>query len=486
MRHTAQLRLILATGMVLLTLPAPPGALASGPTDVLCGRVQADVGCQTWTTDARAAATGSEVPGVVAWSADGSRAYVATEYHYATLAVYSYDAQTGGLDWTSIGPFGWPAVGLVVRGADVYAAGGNGGSVLALDAASGVARWNRTSLGALDALTASADGATVFVAGTASSVCCTSDLLVTALDAATGATRWRLTLDGPGHGPDAANQMAVSPDGARLYVVGDSWGAGSYEDHVALALDAASGSVVWQTRINTPLNDRETGARLALSADGARLMVAGTTKGQMTSSWDSEGRDYHVALLDAADGRVLTTERVDGGSGYLSDEVRDVTYGGGRFFVTGTIRAFSNPCCIGLYDALTLAYDAQTGARLWTQQFGSRDPNGYVTNEDDDARSIAAAPDGATVYVAMDHKGWWSVLAYDAATGAPHWRLVHEVNGYWSTLTVASISPDGSRVLLVGPDTDSSSSYTDHVHAALFGTSWPDGPFVPNPPGGVS
>jgi DNA-binding beta-propeller fold protein YncE len=92
---------------------------------------------------------------------------------------------------------------------------------------------------------------------------------------------------------------------------------------------------------------------------------------------------------------------------------------------------------------MTVAYDAKTGARLWMASY--RGGTGERTEE-----SIAVSPDGATVFVAGSQLDsteiGYNTIAYNAATGTRQWsdRIPQgQVFGI-------AVTPDDSRLVVTG------------------------------------
>jgi outer membrane protein assembly factor BamB len=98
--------------------------------------------------------------------------------------------------------------------------------------------------------------------------------------------------------------------------------------------------------------------------------------------------DYSTIALQAATGKPLWKAIYDGPEG--NEDVAlamGVSPDGSTVFVTGE-SGLTNTA----HDYATLAYDAQTGAQLWLDRYGSPEGN-------DIARALEVSPDGATVFV---------------------------------------------------------------------------------------
>lgn len=121
-----------------------------------------------------------------------------------------------------------------------------------------------------------------------------------AYDAATGTKKWVARYDGPAHRNDGAVAVAVSPDGARVYVSGSSTGVGTRWDLVTIAYDSATGAEVWVARYDGPKSGFDKLSGLAISPDGARLYVTGTSSDQQ----DLHARDVTIGYETAGGTRL--------------------------------------------------------------------------------------------------------------------------------------------------------------------------------------
>jgi len=133
---------------------------------------------------------------------------------------------------------------------------------------------------------------------------------------------------------------------------------------------------------------------------------------------------------------------------------------GSRVFVTGDLHQGA-----GGGTLHTIAYDSASGAQLWASA-GPR--------KDDRAAGVRVSPDGSRVFVVGSTYGRdngkvshdYLTLAYDAATGARIWkkRYTHPV-GYSEDLAAAlGVSPDGSTVFVTGASDDG--VFTDYPTVA--------------------
>ena len=152
---------------------------------------------------------------------------------------------------------------------------------VAYDVGSGARVWARRYAGAprgydhANALAVSPDGSTVFVIGQTSTGPSTRAYATVAYRADSGATVWSRRYEGPTGGYSSANAVAVAPDGTRVYVTGESVGRGTAGDYATVAYRARDGAKVWSARYDGPSSDGDLALAVAVSPDGARVFVTG-------------------------------------------------------------------------------------------------------------------------------------------------------------------------------------------------------------------
>ena len=374
---------------------------------------------------------------------------------YGTVA---HDVATGETLWTSLynGPGNDLDVALAIAvspdGSKVYVTGYSSGGVtasdyatIAYDASTGATIWVERYNGGDDgdmafSVAVSPDGTRVFVTGESYGDSAGNDYATIAYDAATGASMWTQRYNGPGNSTDDASSLVVSPDGATVFVTGASWANSSGLDYATIAYDAVNGSPLWVRRYTGPGDGSDFGQAMAVRPDGATLFVTGFSSGGVTVD------DYATIAYDAATGRAIWIRRYNGPKSSYDDAYSlAVSPDGARVFVTGRSKGRST-----LYDYATIAYDASTGFRDWLQRY-----NGPVSSSDI-AEAVETSSDGTAVYVTGSSWGGpgatdYATVAYDSATGSVLWvsRLNGMGNDYDQASSLAT-TPDGTAVLVTG------------------------------------
>jgi len=309
-----------------------------------------------------------------------------------------------------------------------------------------IQRYNGTGNGndAASMVAVSPDGGTVFVTGQskgATPASDQSDYLTVAYSAATGAQLWTARYSGPG--TDQAAAVAVSPDGATVFVTGTSFGSGGLGDYVTLAYRASDGTQLWAARYNDPANDGDNAVALSVARDGTKVFVTGT-------SWRGSGSGIATVAYNASDGAQLwvkTWSPPGWCCNYYSRAI--VSPGGNRVFVTGLVQSNASAAEYG-----TVAYDATTGARLWARRYAGQG-----------AAALAVSPDLTKVYVTGESHFNYGTLAYDARTGSLLWARFYGSRTRTDSAASVTVSPTGT-VLVTGTSWGSTATNYDYATIA--------------------
>jgi DNA-binding beta-propeller fold protein YncE len=310
----------------------------------------------------------------------------------------------------------------------------------------------------------SPDGTTVFVTGCGASgnLCSLADFETAAFRVATGELLWTATFDDPKGSSDVTAALAVSPDGARVFVTGQTpAGSSSYQDIVTIAYDAVTGAQEWISDFGESQgNDWPTD--LAVSPDGTKVVVTGFTA-------VVEGGGFATIAYDARTGAqdwLATYVGPFGWSGAANALV--FSPDGSRTFVTGAGGGLS------YYDFATIAYDTSTGTQRWVARFNDE------ANGGDTAYAIGVTPDGSKVFVTgcagiavlVCEEADYATIGYDAMTGTQLWLQTFndQVDGH-DVPSDLGVSPDGTRVYVTGTsDTATRSDFVTIAYDASTGT----------------
>jgi len=288
-----------ATGSILWTAGQGDGS----PVDSLA--VSPD-GSVVFTTGSAGTIAYDAATGTALWTAggglsvavapDGSAVYVAssvpvTQKRSASLTI-AYDAATGTTLWASRfnvpkGTSGADAVAASPDGTAVFVTGETTAagqihpqvSTVAYNAATGARMWARivhaTSIES--AIAASPDGSTVYVLNSANTSSGGTAYATEAYAAANGAIRWTARYQGPvSGGLTIPEDLAASPDGARVYVTGHSPAPGGQDQFATVAYDAATGAVAWVARYGHATKN-SAGEGVAVTPDSSKVYVTGDT-----------------------------------------------------------------------------------------------------------------------------------------------------------------------------------------------------------------
>jgi DNA-binding beta-propeller fold protein YncE len=161
-------------------------------------------------------------------------------------------------------------------------------NTIAYDTATGKQRWVRAYGGPAGGddephtAAVSPDGTEVFVTGRRAGATTCWDYVTLAYRGTTGALLWRRVYNGPASADDAAHSMAISPDGNEVFVTGISWDDATSHDYATTAYDALTGAQLWVKRYSGPAVGTDNASFVAASPDGAKVFVTGGSWGGLS------------------------------------------------------------------------------------------------------------------------------------------------------------------------------------------------------------
>jgi WD40 repeat protein len=307
-------------------------------------------------------------------------------------------------------------------------------------------------------LAVSPDGSRIFVTGDTHKATGGGTLRTVAYDAS-GTQLW--SRGGPASG-DRATGLRVSPDGSTVFVLASSYGRhnGAISlDYLTLAYDAATGARVWKKRYTHPIgySHDEAGA-LGVSPDGSTVFVTG-------ASDDGIWTDYATVAYRASTGRHLWTARY-GRSSEDAARALSVSPDGSTVFVSGFSVSSTR------LDIETIAYNAATGRERWKTRFDG------LTHNGDQANAMAVSPDGSKVFVTgftdrSKRLRNFVTLAYNAKTGTQRWVRRYQGPGDSNNNAKAIVmSPDGSRVYVAGYRSGDGRDFETIAYSSTGGRLW--------------
>lgn len=289
----------------------------------------------------------------------------------------------------------------------------------------------------------SPDGTRLYVTGTSRySIYNGFDFATTAYNTITGTAIWTKYYNGPDDLDDQAAALAISPDGSKLFVTGTSFDVLAHRVRIAtVALNAATGSRLW-TRTYSSANQAES---ITTSPDGSRVYVSATTGVDSTS-----GARFHTIAYDAATGVQAWAKQVDSPFGtasrgeFASELV--TSSDGTKVFVAGD-GSRQNTLGATVYHSQVVAFRASDGTTLWTKRydglgFGSE---AQITVGLDDSKVFLAS---RTPYISPTGYDW-RTIAFSATTGAVLWT--RSIAGYGTDEPKdIRMSADGTKVFVAG------------------------------------
>ena len=390
-------------------------------------------------------------PGSAVVSPDGSQVYIAgtmaVGYDAATGA-QRWAAPTGLSrgGFLGVSPDGSR---VFVTGSSANGSGTLRYTTRAFNAATGAVLWTAFDHGPgtgddqARSLAVSPDGSRVFVTGSSSDPKGTFRYTTIAFDAATGARRWVARYSYQHLGADAAS-VAVSPGGTQVFVTGGSAGPTGPGSAATVSYDAATGAMQWVARYSPP-DGRNAGAgTVAVSPDGATVYIAGTAQVRRGQAFP---QNIAVVAYTAATGTQRWAALYPGAASpppvYGSNAVAmALSPDGSAVFAAGQASTQGK----ALYN--TVAFGAATGALRWARQAPL---NGFGLPAGIAATSTEVFITGHTNVSPGNGPTAYATVAYDAASGAERWTRLYtgSVPGFTQATGVA-VSPDGTCVFVTG------------------------------------
>jgi PQQ-like domain len=328
-------------------------------------------------------------------SPDGSKVFVTGDSLCANcggggfdgFSTVAYDASTGSRLWVARyaqqAPGGY-SIAVSPDGSKVFVNGGapgylNPATTIAYDAATGSQLYvipDAAEMVPWHALAVSPDSSTLYVATDDEDTNC--QYQVAAYDTATGTPRWTAAY------PDCDNaghmDLALSPDGSTMYMVGSS------HRFDVVAWNASTGVQLW-AKTNPGMSvDGDTMPQLAVSPDGTKVVVVGNP----LCSPRCRDTPLLTAAYDAATGTRLWESRYDSDATNYPMDVA-VSADSSLVFVTSQEQMPCWPpwCTTTPVNAPLIAYDADSGAEAWVTDY-----------QNNSSFALAVNPSGSSVYIA--------------------------------------------------------------------------------------
>jgi outer membrane protein assembly factor BamB len=299
---------------------------------------------------------------------EGGEGYATVAYNAATgtqlwVARYDGPSNNGAAAEVAVSP---DSKAVFVTGSSLGKPTGEDYATVAYNAATGTQLWVKRYDGSgsggnyAHSVAVSPGGSMVFVTGSSLGTNNGYDYATVAYNAVTGAQVWVKRYDGASNGDRGANSVAVS--GSTVFVTGSSYGGSTANyDYATIAYNAATGAQVWVKRYDGPGSGGDQAYSVAVSPNGATVFITGYTDTTSTSA----GYDYTTIAYNAATGTQRWLARYNGPVNF-TDEAYSVAVSpsGQTVYVTGESAGTDDG-----WDSATLAYNATTGAQLWVKRY---------------------------------------------------------------------------------------------------------------------
>jgi hypothetical protein len=270
--------------------------------------------------------------------------------------------------------------------------------------------------------------------------------VVTAAFDPSGSLLWKTTYNGPLNGFDQASAIALGP-GNVLYVSGDTQGVDFFAAVLLLKYDTATGALLDSVVYSSGPQMSEYGGSVAVDALGG-VYVAGGTAG--------DGTDALILKFDAACD--LQWKRTWDGAAfepYSLDSARTVRIdpNGDAIVLIHGVTASNQP------DFIVMKFAPATGATIWTASWGSNGGDTPQQMELDAAGDVYVA--GTSGFFA---EAAFSTVRFRGTDGALLWQ-VYDTFGFHDSARALALDGLGGVYVTgtVDPDTDISND-NDNIY----------------------
>lgn len=261
-----------------------------------------------------------------------------------------------------------------------------------------------------------------------------------------GCEQWVATHNGPAAWQDISYATAVSPDGAKVFLVGtvhvhanascNCAPQPAFMDGAVVAFDASSQGEAWKYYYNGTGGALDRLDDVVVSPDSASVYAIGSTVNAAGNS------DVLVLALRASDGVPRWVRTFDGAGRLDSGRRVSLTPDGSKVIVAADTQDSA-----GTFDAAVLAYAAANGAPAWTHRWETNLPSW----DDASTKDLAVSPDGTRVAVVSDTAG---VRLLSVTTGAASWTYAQYNGGRpWTQNPypyALEFLPDSSGLVVAG------------------------------------
>jgi uncharacterized delta-60 repeat protein len=287
-----------------------------------------------------------------------------------------------------------------------------------------------------------------------------------------GTPLWTNRYNGNGNGSDYASAMAMGSNG-RVFVTGESVGAGSFEDFATLAYSDA-GIPLWTNRYQGYGNSDDRASAVSVCPNG-NVVIAGYA----CSTYFTHSPPDFVAIAYSPLGTPIWTNVYDGP--WRSDDRANALAvdSTGNVIIAGHVRSTNLVGNFYPTDYATVAYSG-AGVPLWTNLYSG--PGNY-----EDVANVVVVDSGGNVFVSGNLGGFYNGFkTYDMATvaysgaGVPLWTNRYASLDGWHDLVNAMAVDAAGNVFVSG------SSLDDYATIAYSGAGVPLWTNFYNGPGGYA